>query len=588
MPIVYLTPEDLTAAQAVQVLDFLNAVNSAEEIATRIEIEAELDVGLGVGQRILDFRRQLPEGFTSLQQLMDVPLVGPERFTEIVAVITGIPLPQFTPPRLEEMIGRLLARQLQASSSTLGPASEPYRIVVLPPAGVPWLGQEISLTLKVLSAPTQKPVANLPVTLESGTLALSTQFGYETRQGPLVTCPTATDGTVRLRLRHGFDELLTGDQQAALGDALRRLPSDTPAPRDMQHAWEELTAAYQDVRNNRLRSAIDIVYRSAARRLTGNINERDQLYQWQYQSDLLRIYLGAGSSPGDSLSPVLDATAEQTGIYHLRWREWLLPWRQVYLELLSRKNLQQTFADARQRIRSESGLTASILGHAYRFVAEQNGALGEDLGQRVIGREIQHFLAREINDVSAESKTSMFPSLLLASENISRSNTGTLSLVNQNRADVELLIDERIDGVNLATGEISHSLSQLNLQLEQLDGRLAQQDTRFGQLQTDLGKAQADISSFTSGLDGIRSDIDTLNADVARLDSSVLELSTDFQLVNRDLAGLQNGFRTLDDALGTLDTRVTTLNKDAVKVEDITRDSSGRLLDISRSRIDRG
>ena len=61
---------------------------TAEEIAEAVEIAHERDVGVRVAQRILDRREKLG-GFTSLQQVADVPQVGPERFTEIVTTVGG-------------------------------------------------------------------------------------------------------------------------------------------------------------------------------------------------------------------------------------------------------------------------------------------------------------------------------------------------------------------------------------------------------------------------------------------------------------------------------------------------------------------
>jgi len=613
MPIVYLTPEDLSPAQAAKVLNFLNSANTAEEIGAEIEIADELDVGVGVGQRILDYRARLPDGFTDLQQLMDVPYVGPERFTEIVAVITGMPLPQFQPATLETMIQRELARQLATRTRESTPdRGEPYRIVVQPPAELPWVGQEITLTVKVLSSDTQKPVPNLAVTFESSSLILSTQFGYEVREGQVISNRTATDGSIRLRLRNLFDEPLTGDQQAALTDVLRRLPPDAAVPGDMLADWQNLTTAYQDVRNKRLRAAVDIIYRSASRQLTDTVNQQDNLYRWRFRSDLLRIYLGTDSADSTASTTLKDATAVQVGVHHAAWREWLRPWYQVYLEQLSGNQLQQTFIDAKTVARSESAVTANILGHAYRFVAEQNGLLGEKLSQQIMGREIQHFLAREITDFSAQSQSAMYPSLLLAGDTISRANTGTLALVNQSRAEVENILDERIASVGIEAGEINNVLDQLNQQMAQLDLKLNRQDAQFGELRTDIGNLQSNLGGIDSALVTVQSDIESINSDIERLDSSVIQLNTDYglidtrvtglqtdvqqidtqvsglqtnlQQIDTQVTGLQTDVQTVNTSIDQLDTQVNTLNNDALRVEDVTRNSSGEFVDINTTR----
>lgn len=72
-------PED----QAERILEFLNSVETDTEIASAIEIYGERDVGIKVARNILKERTKRGE-FTILKQLIDVPQVGPERFTEIV------------------------------------------------------------------------------------------------------------------------------------------------------------------------------------------------------------------------------------------------------------------------------------------------------------------------------------------------------------------------------------------------------------------------------------------------------------------------------------------------------------------------
>ena len=98
----YIKPEDVSPEDAQKVLDFLNSAQSAAEIAEAVEIAHERDVGIRVGQHILDRRQQLG-GFTSLQQVADVWQVGPERFSQIVSVLReGQPLETATTTSAEQ------------------------------------------------------------------------------------------------------------------------------------------------------------------------------------------------------------------------------------------------------------------------------------------------------------------------------------------------------------------------------------------------------------------------------------------------------------------------------------------------------
>ncbi len=87
----YIKPEDVNLQDAQRVLNFLNSARSAEEIAEAVEIPGDRDVGIKIGKRILDRRKELGK-FINLQQIDDIPQIGPDRFTEIVTTLRGIPV----------------------------------------------------------------------------------------------------------------------------------------------------------------------------------------------------------------------------------------------------------------------------------------------------------------------------------------------------------------------------------------------------------------------------------------------------------------------------------------------------------------
>jgi archaellum component FlaC len=578
VPIVYLTPEDLSPAQTSEVLAFLNSAKSAQEIADRVEIPGELDVGLRVGQRILDHRAQLPDGFANLTQLMDVNQVGPERFTEILATILGIALPGFSLDGLDDLVRREVAAQLKNVVPPVT-AAEQYRITVQPPQTLPWLGQEITLTLKVTAAASGKPVANLPVSVESSDMWIGTQFGYDVREGQVVSSRTATDGSMRVRLRNLFVERLTMDQLGALQEALRSLDASAPAPRDMRAQLVLLVSLYEDLRNKNLRTAMDIVYQSTGRHLTDTLNQQDHLYEWSHHSGLLRIYLDADTQALQQSAVIANATAAEVGIYHVAWKQWLMPWYQVYQEQLSGSDLQQSFLVAKQRIDSEAGLTAEILGQAYRFVAEKNGLVGEALGKKVIDREIQRFLAREISTLPATTQLSMYPSLLLAGNTINSADTGTLALVNQSRADIEGVLDQRINDTVLNNDEILGSIGTLNTRVDQLDNQVLTQGNDFGELQLQVTGIRGDIDTLDSNLIGVQGNIGQINSRLDVIDTNVLDLDLVFQRVTKDFDQLEVDFGRIGSTVDTLNKSFTQLD---TEVQRIDADLTKVIIDIPR------
>ena len=141
----YILPEQLSATEISQVLATLNNAASAEDLAAAVEFPNELDLGVRVAQRIINRREELGGGFSAIQQLADVPLVGPERFTEIVAALTGRTLPWAESPEQAPALVRAELRALREAVANLQSAmGSRYRIELrtLSPGG--FLGQEQS------------------------------------------------------------------------------------------------------------------------------------------------------------------------------------------------------------------------------------------------------------------------------------------------------------------------------------------------------------------------------------------------------------------------------------------------------------
>jgi len=79
-------PKKIAESTSRKVLYFLNAAQSAEEIASVIEIEGERDIGVKIAQSLLDRRARLG-GFKNLDQVAATPQVGEVRFSQIVKAL---------------------------------------------------------------------------------------------------------------------------------------------------------------------------------------------------------------------------------------------------------------------------------------------------------------------------------------------------------------------------------------------------------------------------------------------------------------------------------------------------------------------
>ena len=191
----YLLPEDVGRERAREILDFLNAAETAEQIAEAVEIPDELDVGIRIAQRILDRREQLG-GFTNLQQVADVPLVGPERFTEIFTTLSSPPAPEVPSAPSAALLRevRALREQVKALQEAVGGQ---YRVVLRALQERPFLGQAVNLVATVTEVGRGRPRVDAPLTLTTTWGRLRAAEGLTLREGSSVT--VRTDGNGRAR-----------------------------------------------------------------------------------------------------------------------------------------------------------------------------------------------------------------------------------------------------------------------------------------------------------------------------------------------------------------------------------------------------
>lgn len=186
----YIAPSDLTEEEVAIVLDFFNGIESAQQISDRVEIPFEVDVGVRVGGRILRRREELGGRFSNVQQIADVPYVGPERFTEIVITLTDHKLPG-APPSREEL--QVIIRQLQ---SRVG-ADYVLQLQVNPREF--FIGQPVHIVVTVTSRD-GRPKQNVAFTIATSWGRLSTTSGFVIDVGQVVRAMTNIDGRANLQL----------------------------------------------------------------------------------------------------------------------------------------------------------------------------------------------------------------------------------------------------------------------------------------------------------------------------------------------------------------------------------------------------
>ena len=523
----YLRPEDVRPEHARQVLEFLNSAQTAEQIAAAVEIPDELDVGVRIGQRILDRRAQLGT-FTNLQQVADIPLIGPERFTEIVTTLSDARVPVETPSDdlLDEI--RELRERVRSLQAALG--NEPT-VTVRALQEEPFLGQTVNLVATVVEAGGKRPRVGAPLTLFTTFGRLQAADGLISQNGNAVTVRTDGNGTARALLLPPISEDLPRVQQDTLEVALRLLDPDALTPRETQNGLQEIARRYRLDGNLELRRAIDVYFRDFGRGLLETLNVRDYLLAWSYLDSTVLAY-----ARYDSGSTSVDATAALT----IRTRNWLAPWLET-IEALARSEsrLAQDLSRAK-----ETGETGALVGRVYDgvndFVSAQRGLVGGFVAQRIAESSLREFLQSGIEDLPREKQLAIFPALDAASHTVASSDASVLGAVGETRVELRQELDTKIEGVETRSVELLDSrVGVLQSQLDTKVGTFELDDLRI-ELNDRIDRIPTrDIEILSARVDELQAQLDTkvdnttfteaLNekADVREIDTLRTEVETD-------------------------------------------------------------
>ena len=288
MPIVHLEPRDLSVLQGQTVLDFLNRATSAQQLARDIEFPGEPDIGVRLGQRLLEARAALGGTFTAIAQVRAVRLIGPDRFTEICVAALG-----FAPERWLELF--------HAGSPAFVPTETGLALALEVRPQPAWLGQPLALTLRVGDAG-GTPCAGIAVTLQTGAGTLVWMYGFTRIEGEAITVISGADGTADIELVRAPSEPLSDVQQAALDNAFAALDANAPDPIKLEADFRALAGLYLLERSYNLRRAIDIHVRDRREAMLASINPGTWRFAWPVDSVLVQADALAAGGGGNTVA----------------------------------------------------------------------------------------------------------------------------------------------------------------------------------------------------------------------------------------------------------------------------------------------
>lgn len=420
-----IAPQDVASADATTILTFLNAASSADEIAQRIELPDEPDVGKQLGARLLAYRAQHGP-FSALGQLLDVPLIGPVRFDRIVR--------SFAPGEAAPSgVDSAAFDTLAAKVASLAAAAAPPSVELVAVEQERYLGQALGLVATV-TGPDGLRRAGVPVTLTATWGRLSGSDGFSVSTAPTITLVTAGDGTVRARLLPPTAEDLQDLQQASLELHLAKLDPTAATPADAADALSTLEAAYRFEANDSFRAAVDIYHRDFHAHLLESINYRDALQAWATIDAAVVAYVQ------DAGATQVRATAAL--VVHIR--DWLPAFVQTHLDA----TLANTFLDGDLHLATNLTDPSDVLSRIHQrvgdFVTLSQGSLGRAVAQQAADAKLGDFLSTGLDALPDDHKQVLFPAVASSSDTVSQLGVQALGALEQTRTDVQETVDTKV------------------------------------------------------------------------------------------------------------------------------------------------
>jgi hypothetical protein len=478
-------PEDVGPDDTRKLLDFLNKAKSAEELAEAIEIEGELDVGLKLGQRILDRRDQLG-AFHSLSELDEIKQIGPKRFTRIVQALTG------RPPVRPEVNGAAVARleqevaALRLAVQSLASVHAAPRVTLRALGPPRYLGQPTSIVATVTDAGGTSPQPDVPVVFSASWGRLSTFDGYTVQSGASVTARTGLDGTATVTLSAPTSEDLLDLQQAALESALRSLDPAAQTPQDARTGLEQLAEQYAWEPNDALRGGVDVYFRDFRGRLLETVNFRDSLQTWAQFDSTVVAYAQDGAAGADP-----DSYARGVAALTLHLRDWLGPWLEVFVEAAEAANsLVDDIHTATREETEASALVDRVHNSIGEFLEGRLGVVGSYVGNRLAQAAVKEYATRTFDVLPEETRTAVFPALHATAKTLATAGSSVVAALHTSGSVVRGAVESKV-------GELSEAIGS-KLDASDLDAALASTGA-FTALKSQVD-AKLDASALDSAL----------------------------------------------------------------------------------------
>lgn len=532
-----LYPDEVGVADADRVLQFVNTVPTATVLAETVGFTEGPTIGRRVADAILARRERGP--FATLSELDAVTGVNPQRFTEIVAALSG-------------------ARPARAAvpGSALGTPGGGPAIRVRPHRSHLWLGQSLGVTLQLVDAE-GRGVPGAPLTCLATWGAISRRHRTDRQRGASVALVTEPAGLASIEITPPLVPPLSLPERAALDAELTQLPPNAATPAAASDALAAFAAHYRADGSEALRLAVDRLLAAMP------ADPAAPHSAWPILPVTLLAVAGGGAADGAI------GNADAVAVTTIYLRDWLGGWLAALRDLIERTDrIEPTLRNLPLDLTGPA-IARGLLGASRGIAGLERGLAARSLRDTAASAAVARFVSEHAEQLGVEALTDVVRAAGASNAAIARGGFAVFQAIEA--------VQDVQDSI---AGRRTADLSRFDFRVGALEGRVARVEETavdrdaLGALRTDVLAAAADLD---------RSQGDALRAEIAtRADKR--ETGSRLAAIER---GLQSRDANLTDLTARIDERFTQIERQAVTRNDLDTlgEKIGQQLDRGVARL---
>jgi len=392
----------------------------------------------------------------------------------------------------------------------------------------PYLGQPVTVVIKVTDILDRNPRINIPISVITTWGKLCDVRDLSGQYSNALTTRTDTDGTITLTLVPPTTVNLLDVQQAALLSMLNTLDPTAQTPAQVAAALETMSRQYRWEAAVDFRDAVDIYFHNFCGEILNTINQKDYLQEWEFINSTIFAFTANSQSEEEAGTSVLGS-----GVATLKYRNWIGPWLETYLKLTENESaLSRQLKDAAQPDVDSSSILDNVYDQVNDFLGKHPGKVGQVVGQKVADGSLRDFTVSTLTTLPLATQTSLLPGIQSASTTVTKSGALQFKDVVQIRAGLKQEATTRAAAE--VTASVGAAQTRLNdaaaSSLKDFSAQLAAasaDSTKTHQAQLDNSRANS-VKTFQTQLDTNRAD--SVKAFQVQLDTGRADSAKAFQL----------------------------------------------------------